>query len=62
MKIQINIFTTEDGKARAVLEPPKPLDSFATVTKEEDHICKILWMKIDELLFELKKVSDDNSN
>lgn len=57
MKIQINIVKTEDGKVRTTLQPPKPIDSFKDVSKEEDEACKVLWIKIDELLQELSKLN-----
>ena len=57
MKIQINIISEESGKVRCTLQPPKPLDSFEKVKKEEDEACKVLWIKIDELLQELNKLN-----
>lgn len=57
MKIEIIMVKTEDGKVRTTLQPPKPIDSFKDVSKEEDEACKVLWIKIDELLQELSKLN-----
>lgn len=62
MKIEIKIITNENGTVRCSLQPPMKLDSFKKPTEDEEKTCKVLWMKIDELLLELSKLNDGINN
>ena len=62
MKIEILIKTNDDGTVRCSLQPPKPVTTMKDVTDDENKTCKVLWMKIDEMLLELSHIDKNDIN
>ena len=61
MKIEVKIIESEEtGKVRCVLQPPKKLDDFNSISKENmetiEKTCKVVWMEIDQLLLNLQDI------